>query len=921
MRPVTLTMSAFGPYAGETTIDFSKLGKSGIYLITGDTGAGKTTIFDAIVFALYGETTDKDREAKMLRSKYADKGTKTFARLTFENGGRTYTVERSPEYLRAKQRGEGFTKQAADATLVLPNGNPITKVKEVTAKITEILGINCEQFMRIAMIAQGDFRKLLLASTEERKGIFRQIFRTENYEKLQNRLSEEFNATNRERKDVNASFSQYIQGIICIPENEEEAQIQKAMQGDLSKAETLITLAQMNEADEQTAAALDDQMKQIDRQLEAINKDLGKLNEYQKAQKEAKAVEKKLNVAAEKLTEAETSLGKAQEAHKETETLTDAIGEIKAELPRYDDYETEKKNLAASEEELNTQQAALKEADKNRTAAEESLAKLKEERQSLDGSAENKLKAEQKHDEADKQKKQLTKIKKDITQYTKQQADFEEDEKTCKTAITNATQLQEHYNKMHDAFLREQAGFLANELTDGQPCPVCGSLHHPSPAAKTAEAPTKEELDAAKAETEKAQKEAEELSGFCANKRGELNGKKEALTNQLSENEISEEPSEAVTAIKKKISLLTAEIKEQKERIKSEQAKLDRKTELDKLIPEQEETVTQIKEAIEKTNNLIASLTATIAGQKKRCAELKEGLRYDSNATAEKQLKSLEAKRNSLETALKQAQEKVNQQKELIGCLNGQKEQLAALLKNAEQLDGETLQKQKAQSEDEKCIVNERQKALSDRLSSNRRTHDNIAAKIKEYEQLEHRYKLTKALSETANGGISGKDKITLEAFIQMAYFDRIISHANTRLLEMSGGQYEMKRREKAEDNRPQSGLDIDVIDHFATGTRSVNTLSGGESFKASLALALGLSDEVQSEAGGVRLDTMFVDEGFGTLDDESLKNALKVLAALGEGNRLVGIISHVNELKEKIDRQIVIKKDRDKGSKAEIII
>lgn len=921
MRPVTLTLSAFGPYADETTIDFSKLGKSGIYLITGDTGAGKTTIFDAIVYALYGKTTDKQREAKMLRSKYADPRTDTFVKLTFENNGKTYTVKRNPEYLRLKKRGNGTTKQTSDAELILPNGTPVTKVDEVTAKITEILGINCDQFMHIAMIAQGDFRKLLLASTDERKGIFRKIFSTENYEKLQNRLSEEFNATSHAYKDVKAGISQYIQGIICIPGTKEEALIQKAANGELSDAETLITLAQMNERDEQTSAALDDQMKQIDRQLEAINKDLGKLKEYQKAQKESTAVEKKLNAAAEKLTDAEASLVKAQEAHKETEALTDAIGELKAELPRYDDYETSKKNLAASEKELNTQQTALKEADKNRTAAEETLGKLKEEQQSLDGSAENKLKAKQKHDEADKQKKQLSKIKKDITQYAKEKADFEEKEKACKITITMATQLQEHYNAMHDTFLREQAGVLSETLADGQPCPVCGSLHHPSPAAKTSEAPTKEELDSAKAEAEEAQKEAEELSAACANKRGELNGKKETLTNQLSENEISADIADATAVIKEKISLLNSEIKELKERIKSEQVKLDRKNELDKLIPEQEETVAQIKKAIEKANNAIASLTATKAEQEKRCAELKEGLQYDSKAAAEKQLKALEAKRNALEAALKLAQEKVNQQKETIGHLNGQKEQLAALLQNVEQLDGEALQKQKEQSEAKKSTVNEQQKTLSDRLSSNRRTHDNIAAKIKELEQLDHRYRLTQALSETANGGISGKERITLEAFIQMAYFDRIIAHANTRLLEMSGAQYEMKRREESENNQKQSGLDIDIIDHFATGTRSVSTLSGGESFKASLSLALGLSDVVQSEAGGIRLDTMFVDEGFGTLDDDSLKNALTTLASLGEGNRLVGIISHVNELKERIDRQIIIKKDRDKGSKAEVIV
>lgn len=285
----------------------------------------------------------------MLRSKYADPCTDTFVKLTFENNGKTYTVRRNPEYWRPKKRGNGETKQTPDAELILPNGTPVTKTDEVTAKITELLGINCKQFMHIAMIAQGDFRKLLVASTDERKGIFRQIFSTENYEKLQKRLSEEFNAAKRESDKVQNSIAQYIQEIICIPETEEEVLIQKAKDGALSRAETLITLAQMNETDEQTAAALDEQMQKIDHQLEAINKDLGKLKEYQKAQKESKAVEKKLSAETEKLTDAEASLGKAQEAHKETEALTDAIGAIKAELPRYDDYKTSKKNLASSE--------------------------------------------------------------------------------------------------------------------------------------------------------------------------------------------------------------------------------------------------------------------------------------------------------------------------------------------------------------------------------------------------------------------------------------------------------------------------------------------------------------------------------------------------------------------------------------------
>ena len=248
-------------------------------------------------------------------------------------------------------------------------------------------------------------------------------------------------------------------------------------------------------------------------------------------------------------------------------------------------------------------------------------------------------------------------------------------------------------------------------------------------------------------------------------------------------------------------------------------------------------------------------------------------------------------------------------------------EQLQRQLAEADKPDGEAITRRQQELSGRKADLMAQRDAVSSRLSSNAATLANIQDKTRDIAILERRYQLTKSLSDTANGDVSGKDRIKLETYIQMAYFDRIIARANTRLMRMSGGQYEMKRREEADNKRSQSGLEINVIDHYNGGERSASTLSGGESFKASLALALGLSDEVQCNAGGVRLDTMFVDEGFGTLDEDSLKSAMDTLAGLSQGNRLVGIISHVNELKERIDRQIIVKKDRDGGSSVTLMV
>lgn len=921
MRPIKLTMSAFGPYAGETSIDFEKLGQRGLYLITGDTGAGKTTIFDAIVYALYDKTGSDERKPSMLRSKYADAATPTFVELVLCCGGKAYRIRRSPEYLRPKKSGTGFTKATADCELELPNQSVLTKRSDVDEKIRAIIGLDSRQFMQIAMIAQGDFKKLLLASTDDRKKIFRRIFKTENYEALQQRLKGDFMQAKRRLDDADKSILQYVGGILCADDSDDYLLIDRAKRRELPLAETVAALERINKADENSLKAVDEKLGEIEKRLAALNADLGKIDEYNKAKATAEQVSKQIGSESEELTALQEEVNHAQENYKEVDALTVEVGRLNAEMPEYEKHESLAKSLQALEKDNKVIEERAKKLSEKLTSEKENIEKYKEEKSTLEGAAEEKLRKEAERSEADKKRSTLQALRQKIDGFAEETAVLAQTQTACNKAIIVAEQFVNEYNERNTAFLREQAGILADGLRDGQPCPVCGSLEHPSPAQKSAKAPTEKQLKDAKKRADDAQKSAQNLSAECAKLKGMLDNEKESIQKQLKENGIEAELDEVTQLLKDAVADLTNTINAADIQVAALQAKIKRREQLEKLIPEKQAAIDDLQTTISEAEKELSAKAATRLQQTKQLAELKQGLRFESRQAAEQQLKTLENKITLLKKSLEAAQKKHGDQKQILEQLNGKKAQLEAQLTEAVQLDEEKLTAEKTELSIRKTTLNRSRDAVSNRYASNSKTLQNIIGKQAEAEQLEKQYKLTKALSDTANGDISGKDKITLEAYIQMTYFDRVLARANTRLMVMSGGQYEMKRRVEADNKRSQSGLDIDVIDHYNGSSRSVSTLSGGESFQASLSLALGLSDEVQSAVGGVRLDTMFVDEGFGTLDDESLKNAVNALASLSEGNRLVGIISHVAELKERIDRQIVIKKDRAGGSRAEVTV
>lgn len=924
MRPITLTMSAFGPYAGSTTLPMDKLGQNGLYLITGDTGAGKTTIFDAITFALYGEASGENRESAMFRSKYADPETPTEVELTFENLGKVYKVKRNPEYERAKSRGEGVTVQKPDATLTMPDGVAITKVKEVNAKIKEILGIDRNQFSQIAMIAQGDFLKLLLAETTERQKIFREIFKTGPYQVLQERLKSESGTLGRQCEEARLSVNQYIEGILCEENDVQRLAVTKAKQGEMMTADVEELVRELIAADEQKETELAAKLMQREQLLGELEAKLLKAAEFLKQQAELAKAEQEQAEQTVRLDGLLVTWKKEQEKQPQMQQWMLEKARIEEQYTDYDRLEDLRR----------AQSNMLKvcAADKNAVSESEGLlATLLEETEKLKKEQTEKASAGEKKElllrgltQCTMRRERLEKLREEMMALDLAKQAFAEAQQKYLQEKAKADSVQERYFAKNKAFLDGQAGVLAELLEEGKACPVCGSVSHPVPARKQEGVPTEEELKSAK----QAADTAMELAAKASKHAGELGGvvrtKEEGLLNLRKEfgEELPEDKQENL--LDKVNELISACEKEETalgNSIRVAEKEMLRKRELDDLIPKKEIQGKEAERQIQALSERLAVTKTKIEENEKQIGLVTKKLVFQNKEAAEQQAKELGRKISVAQESLAGTEKNYHDCETALSELKGKIAQLKEALKEQPELTTEELQLQKDAAASEKNAILAKQKEVHLRLETNRRVLSNISEKSAALSALETRWSWVKALSNTANGNLSGKEKIMLETYIQMTYFDRIIRHANIRFMVMSGGQYELKRRDAAENNRSQSGLELDVIDHYNGSVRSVKTLSGGEAFKASLSLALGLSDEIRSSANGIRLDTMFVDEGFGSLDEESLQQAIHALASLADGNRLVGIISHVGELKRRIDKQIVVTKDKTGGSRAEVIV
>lgn len=921
MRPIKLTMSAFGPYADKIVLDLDKLGTNGLYLITGDTGAGKTTIFDAITYALYGEPSGNTREVSMFRSKYAKAETPTEVELVFSYGGKTYTVKRSPEYERPKTRGDGFTKQKAEAYLEYPDGRNISKEKEVTKAIEDIIGVNRNQFTQICMIAQGDFLKVLTSSTDERIKIFRQIFKTELYQSLQESLKQKSGELNNQCNAARDSIKQYIDGISCDESDVLSIEVKKAKNNELQTSEAVELIESLIQQDSDNYDALDKSVKDAESQLEIINGNLGKIEEHEKVKNNLQKAKDDLASHLESQENLEIAFEEEKSKIPDREKLAEKKTKIEAEYPRYDKLAELEKQIQIAEKEISNHENNLDEDCDKHQQDITNFDELKKENESLENAGEEKTKLT---NNLEKEKDKLSKLqelsKKFISYHTLQEKLKELQQEYKQAADLSETETQK-YEDMNRAFLDEQAGIIAETLQEGKPCPVCGSSEHPCIAKKSQNAPTEAELNTEKIKAEKARKKATDKSIQCSNAKNEFELENKEITKKINEywKDVSIENAE--TNLLSEQNTVTDTINKLNNDIAVENEKIKRKSELSKIIPTMESEIKKDEQELSERKAELQSKRATLQEKKsQRDAEKKE-LLYASKDEAEKEVNLAKRKIEEMNRAYESAQTKLQESKEKIAGDKKSIDELTKQLSSGCVLNKEEETEKKEEIEEKKKKDNASILKLNAQLETNKQLLQNIRDKSNDLTTLEKTYAWMKALSNTANGTIPGKEKVMLETYIQMTYFDRIIARANSRFMAMSGGQYELKRKEEAENNKSQSGLDLDIIDHYNGTERSVKSLSGGESFIASLSLALGLSDEIQASAGGIKLDTMFVDEGFGTLSEEALDQAMRALSGLADGNRLVGIISHVDKLKNKIDKQIVVTKEIIGGSKAEIEI
>lgn len=918
MRPLKITMSAFGPYAGEVTLDMQKLGKSGIYLITGDTGAGKTTVFDAISYALYGEASGNYRENTTLRSKYASADTPTFVELEFEYNNEIYKINRNPEYPRPNKRGEGFTKQSANAELVMPDGSVITKIKDVSAKVEEIIGINKNQFSQIAMIAQGDFRKLLNCETNERSKIFRKIFKTEPYHNIEIKLSSLFNELKRNREKEKSGIEQYINQLKCNENDTLSLELERAKSSDVLIEDVIKLAGEIINKDTLEYTKTQKNIESINEEIEKINSNI-KLYENQEATKKAYAK------ASAKLEELKTKRNECEKAYKSAEAqrerlddLTRKINLINSKMPKYDELKSLENSLKEKKQSFEKSNNLLKLKQQEITLLEKEIDEKSKALEEVKGADLLVQKLTVKKEEIKKKAEALKELKTEIDRCKTEQKNLKNAQSFAKSALEEYGALENEYNQIYIAFFNEQAGIIADELKDGEPCPVCGSTSHPNLARKSENAPSQADVESAQNLVKKAQEKADkarDTASALKSRVDEIAANVKSAAKKLfgTDDNVFDDYNSNINALKKEYDCTLALLKTANE-------KLNLYKKLDKEIPKIQEKQKSLSDEISTLNTQKASDEAFISENAKRVTSIKSELDFESADLAKDKLKEYTNLSNDIKNAIEKSKNAFDDIKSKYDTQKGTKASLENALKEFKEIDLASLNEKSLKLNEHKKDVDKTAKSLYSRIENNKSLVDNISEKRDILKEYDDKYVWLKALSETANGDISGKEKITLETFVQMTYFDSIIRKANIRLLTMSDGQYELVRRSDAETLKKNEGLALDVIDHFNGSSRSVSTLSGGESFMASLCLALGLSDEIQSSNGGIKLDTMFVDEGFGSLDGEALDRALSALTSLSQGNRLVGIISHVDALRDRIDNKIVITKDRTIGSNAQII-
>lgn len=981
-------MQAFGPYIEKCSIDFSVFGSSGLYLVTGSTGAGKTTVFDALTYALYGELSGEERQPSMMRSKYAPPDLETYVLLKFECRGKIYTIERSPTYERASKRGGGNIEAKAKSKLLMPDGKIYEKgVNEIIKN--EILFLDRKQFCQTAMIAQGEYMKLLFAKSNEREKLLRTLFGTENFDKLCRKLNDEVKALGSKRKDMKNNISSDSKWIKFDDDPSLESRAKDHAEAANTEAlcriiTQLIDRGNRNKAETQrqkdeTSAAYEKAVSEL-RHAEDCAK---RLDECQKACSE---LTKKITETQDNIKILNKQIGEIADERavleQEQRSLSGAEAELVGKRSERDIAEQKLSGAKALSESITELENAVKDAEtkrsshKARTDEKNSLADqksalenkgeaLRKRAAELDGEGERNTALLAEKDRTEKYIKQLNGLLADLKTCTEKEAELDLAQADFIKKDKQYEMLNERYEQLNRQFLKGQAGVLGDLLREqpSLPCPVCGSVHHPDIAPHDDDVPNEKQIKQAKDKRDNADKDrtsasekASRLDGEYKNSAKKLNELADELLGAHDDIKLSADAklSDCRDALKK----LEQDIASSAKLILERREKLDEAEKID-------DDIRRLDEQEKRAEKLCSEALTEVSTAEGVCAQMRKKLseelleRFGDGDIASARDKSdklnadCEAALDTADEAVAAAEKLVERAKKTAEKLTGlaqQEKQCGEKLSSARELlaaDSRAMQDRRKQIDDmlsepdfdgtdealekKKLAVSELAEkknrldkqlgSVSTRIADNKKALSAIEKTGRQLAETEQRYKMVSELEATASGNIKGQEKMTFETFVLQKSFNGMVERANRLLFDMTDRHYSLST--SARDTKAAKvGLDLMIYDHWNSSERDVKTLSGGESFLAALSLALGLAEEVQSANGGVQIDSMFVDEGFGTLDEESLDlvmNALEELANSGTC-RLIGLISHVEELQSRITNKLVITKTPHSGSHIEIV-
>ena len=874
MKPLYLSMTAFGPYSGEVNIDFTKLGEQGIYLIAGDTGSGKTTIFDAISFALYAEASAgrERRTGKSFRSDYASGRTPTKVTLRFRHRNETWKVTRNPEFQREKLNDAGFVTVPASAQLINEDtGEEVGGTVAVTERIKQITGLTQDQFSRTMMIAQGEFLKILNAKSDDRKELFQRLFGTERFEDFQLRLKELYSTCESERNDIDTRILANAANIEAEDDYERKKDIEQYRTSPeyadllLEECNRLLALEAYRRNDlSRKQKNLDAEHISLVRQLEEKKSLNARFDELEKAQKELKTL---------------------KDGEKEYLSKAQALEYARKALPLMrlkESLDTLLKEQGTALEQLTQSREKLKELGDRLPGIEKREASATED-------------AKQSYDLLSRAK-QLEDASLTLKRSAEAQAKLEEAKERLNKAALDSAAEGRTYAEVKEAYYLNQAALLAAELRDGEPCPVCGSRTHPLRAEMQGKAVSKALLDKAESRAKLSEKAYQQA-------KGEL----EALC-------------KALEALKDELTARGVEPGARIEDLESGASKLKREADkLNAVARAAQEDLNRLRLDIAQGQTACDTLSERIRSLDERIKDVRT--EYETELAES----GFDDEQHMLDRAMNQSA--INR---LENETNLYRQKLAAVKDRVLRLGRELEGKQRtdiARLENEVRDARERlsqcQSALSvqeQRLSKNTLARDNIFALRQQWISRQAHWSTVDDVYRTVSGQKKKTVKLSFETYVQQYYFRAVVANANRRLRTLTQGMFTLRVRQNASNFVNKTGLDLDVLDSQTGQWRDVSTLSGGESFLASLALALGLSDMVQAQSGAICLDALFIDEGFGSLDENALSNALDLLAELSQGKRLIGVISHMPELERRIDRQLRVTKTAS-GSKIQMIL